>query len=578
MMPSDDPVLAVIRDIARQLEDGVIVTTPELAQPGPQIVHVNEALCRITGYRAEELIGQSPRKLQGPKTNRGVVATMRDALDLHRQFAGEIVNYRKDGRDYPVELQVVPVSDAEGRLHYRLALHRDVSRSRRAETELRERDFWFRSLLGNMRDIIVCHGESGGGSHGYQDGAVLLGRDVQRIAGTLRGDKANIDLWYRSIHPDDRAAYIEAERRRKQHDESYSLEYRIIHPQTRELRWMRETGWTVQLLEADRRYFDSYIIDITERKRAEGLLAGQNRVLEMIARGRPLTETLDELTRFLEAQCSGMLCSILLLDEEGRHLQHGAAPSLPEAYSRAVHGLPIGPKVGSCGTAAHRREPVIVTDTYTDPLWADYRKLAMAYELRSCWSTPIFSEQGRVLGTFAMYYRTVRSPIAAEQKLIAIATHVAGIAIERKRAEAAQAESEERFRNLADSVPALIRMSDAAGQCIYVNQPWLAHTGRTMMEVFGRGFAEAIHPDDRGRFAAAEQEAIERRQSWTIEYRLRAAEGGYRRFLESAAPRFNDGDSYIGHIGILIDVTGRPGSDAANPRADRARPTANQPS
>jgi len=182
-----------------------------------------------------------------------------------------------------------------------------------------------------------------------------------------------------------------------------------------------------------------------------------------------------------------------------------------------------------------------------------------------------------VLGTFAMYYRTVRSPSATEQTLIGIATHVAGIAIERKRTEAAQAESEERFRNLADSVPALIRMSDAAGECIYVNQPWLAYTGRTMMEAYGRGFADAIHPEDRTRFAADERQAIADRSGWAIEYRLRAGTGGYRQFLENAAPRFNDGGDYIGHIGILIDVTDRPAGDAAH-RGDRARPTANQAS
>jgi PAS domain S-box-containing protein len=575
-MPTTDPILAVLRDAIRLLSDGVIVTTVDLEQP--RIVLVNEALCRITGYRAEELIGNTPRLLQGPKTSSGVLATLRAALEAHHQFFGEIVNYRKDGSDYPVELQIVPMSDAGGALRYRLALHRDISRTRRTEAELREREFWFRNLLGNMRDIIVCHGESGAGPHGYRDGAVLLGRDAQRIAGTLRGDKANIELWYRSIHPDDRAAYLEAERRRKERDESYTLEYRIFHPTTRELRWVQETGWTVQLLERDSRYYDSYVIDITERKRAEALLAGQNRILEMIARGRPLAETLDGLTRFIEAQCAGMLCSVLLLDEAGQHLQHGAAPSLPEAYSRAIHGLAIGPRVGSCGTAAFRREAVVVTDTYEDPLWADYRKLAMAYELRSCWSTPIFSEQGRVLGTFAMYYRSVRSPSATEQTLIGIATHVAGIAIERKRMEAAQGESEERFRNLADSVPALILMADAGGQCIYVNRPWLAYTGRTMIQAFGRGFAESIHPDDLARVVGDEKAAIERRAGRTTEYRLRSAQGDYRWFLESAAPRFNDNRDYIGHIGILIDVTERPWGEAASRPGDRARPTANQPS
>ncbi len=234
--------------------------------------------------------------------------------------------------------------------------------------------------------------------------------------------------------------------------------------------------------------------------------------------------------------------------------------------------------MGSCGTAAFRREAVVVTDTYEDPLWADYRKLAMAYELRSCWSTPIFSEQGRVLGTFAMYYRSVRSPSAVELKLIGVATHVAGIAIERRRMEAAQGESEERFRNLADSVPALIRMADAGGQCIYVNQPWLAYTGRTMIQEFGRGFAESIHPDDLARVAFAETAAIEGRARLATEYRLRHARGDYRWFLETAAPRFNDNGDYIGHIGILIDVTEQRPGEAAARAGDRARPTAHQPS
>jgi PAS domain S-box-containing protein len=558
-MPSADPILEVIQDAVRLLDDGVVVTTGDLDQPGPRILHVNDAFCRITGYRADELIGQTPRMLQGSRTNRAVLSAMRAALDAHRQFAGELVNYRKDGRDYTVQIQIAPIGDADGRPRYWLSHHRDVSERRRTEAELRDREYRFRSLLNNMRDIIVCHGASGGGPHGYEAGAMLLGRDVQRMAGTRQGEKADIDLWYRSIHPDDRDAYLAAERRRKESSQAYTIEYRIIHPVTRQVRWMQERGWTVQQLDGDARFYDSYIIDVTERKRAEQLLAGQNRVLEMIARGRPLADTLDSLARLIESQSDGMLCSILLLDEEGRHLRQGAAPSLPEAYNRAIDGLSIGPRAGSCGTAAHRREPVIVTDTYDDPLWSEYRDLAMAYELRSCWSTPIFSEEGRVLGTFAMYYRNVRSPSPAEQKLIGIATHAAGIAIERKRAEAAQSESEERFRNLADSVPALIWMSDAGGQCIFVNGPWLAYTGRTMLQEVGRGFVEGIHPDDRARVLTDELQAIDQRAVLATEYRLRRHGGDYRSFLVTAAPRFTDGGDgeYIGHLGILIDVTER---------------------
>ncbi len=126
---------------------------------------------------------------------------------------------------------------------------------------------------------------------------------------------------------------------------------------------------------------------------------------------------------------------MLLLDAETGRLHHGAAPSLPDAYCRAVDGVAIGPRVGSCGTAAYRREPVIVADISTDPLWADYKDLAARFGLRSCWSTPIMAHDGRVLGTFAMYSGSVRSPHAAEIRVIQTAIRIAGIAIERHESE-----------------------------------------------------------------------------------------------------------------------------------------------
>ena len=129
------------------------------------------------------------------------------------------------------------------------------------------------------------------------------------------------------------------------------------------------------------------------------------------------------------------ICSILLLDEDGRHLSVSAAPSLPDAYCKAIEGFEIGPQAGSCGTAAYRRERVVVADIASDPLWRNYREIAGAFSLRSCWSTPILSSRGAVLGVFGMYSRSVREPIAAEMSLIDVATKIAGIAIERKFAE-----------------------------------------------------------------------------------------------------------------------------------------------
>jgi PAS domain S-box-containing protein len=175
--------------------------------------------------------------------------------------------------------------------------------------------------------------------------------------------------------------------------------------------------------------------DIEDRKRAEMLLAGEKRLLEMIARGDSLALILDALCRFVEEPASGSLSSILLLDPNSNRLRHGAAPSLPIAYAEAIDGIVIGPSVGSCGTAAYSKEPVIVSDIATDPLWANFRDLALSHGLRACWSTPIFSSAGRVLGTFAIYYREPRSPTPQEHNVIEQITHVASIAIERKQAE-----------------------------------------------------------------------------------------------------------------------------------------------
>lgn len=180
---------------------------------------------------------------------------------------------------------------------------------------------------------------------------------------------------------------------------------------------------------------------IDERKLEEG----QEKVREMIAANAPLGEILENLVLMIEAQSPDMLCSVLLLSEDGNHIRHGAAPNLPEQYVKAVNGAPIGPNVGSCGTAMYLGEPVVVTDISSDPLWEGYRDLTAGTGLRACWSTPIMSRRGKVLGSFAMYYRRPQAPTAAEARLTEVATRLASQAIEhhaaQQREPASQAKS-----------------------------------------------------------------------------------------------------------------------------------------
>lgn len=188
--------------------------------------------------------------------------------------------------------------------------------------------------------------------------------------------------------------------------------------------------------------------EVAQRTQMEVFRTGQSCMLEMIAKSAPLTETLDSLVQLIESLTDGMQGSILLLDGDGIHVKHGAAPSLPASFCQAIESLSIGPNVGSCGAAMYRREAVYVSDIQLDPLWVEYRDLAIRHGLRACWSTPIFAHDGLVLGAFAMYYRKPCTPSPDDILLIELATHNAGIAIERKRAEQALAESEARFRSL----------------------------------------------------------------------------------------------------------------------------------
>jgi PAS domain S-box-containing protein len=235
------------------------------------------------------------------------------------------------------------------------------------------------------------------------------------------------------VHPEDQAIWQATIDRAIGERSDYEVEFRILLP-SGTVRYLHTVGHPVVNASGDLAEFVGSSIDVTERKRAEALREGESRILEMIARDARLEEILDSLVRVVEAQFAGLLCSVLLLDEDGQHVRHGAAPSLPESYIKAIDGLCIGPKAGSCGTAMYRREPVVVIDILEDPLWEPYRGVVEPYGFRACWSTPILAPSGKALGSFAMYYCEPRSPSPAETHALEMATHLAGIAIERRLA------------------------------------------------------------------------------------------------------------------------------------------------
>jgi diguanylate cyclase (GGDEF)-like protein/PAS domain S-box-containing protein len=263
-------------------------------------------------------------------------------------------------------------------------------------------------------------------------------------------------------------------------------------------------------------YVIGLTIDVTEKKVLETQVASELQLLELFATNTGLPELLDAYTHSFESNFVGVICSILLLDSDGLHLRHGAAPSLPQAYCEAIDGAAIGPTTGSCGTAAFTRQTVVVSDIEHDPLWEDYKTLALAHGLRACWSVPILSTRGKVLGTFANYHLQPRSPQPYELQAIQRSAYLLGLVIEHHQMmqalaskEIALRESEARYRTLVEWSPESVAVH-RAGVIIYVNQA-CANMLRapSSTALIGTSIADLLHPDSRELGLARAKRAME---------------------------------------------------------------------
>ena len=279
--------------------------------------------------------------------------------------------------------------------------------------------------------------------------------------------------------------------------------------------------------------------------------------LKMMLIGASLNEVLTSITRLIEAHSDGMLCSIFLLDEDGLHLRYGVTANLPQAYRAATDGTCIGPNVGSCGAAAYLRQPVFVSDILSHPNWANFRSVVLQSGLRAAWSTPILSQDGKVLGTFCMYYREVRHPGTHDIQLIDYASRIAGIAIERERSRSALTKSEAELRTIIDAIPQLIIAVGADGTFLYANQTVRDYTGLTKEEVRSGGFREVFHPEDSDRLLGERDAALSRGVPFDYERRVRRRDGQYRWLLVHYNPLRDESGDVIRWYATATDIDDR---------------------
>src|SRR5436853_3615895 len=319
----------------------------------------------------------------------------------------------------------------------------------------------------------------------------IFGFDPEKTDPTLQ-------LFLETVHPEDRS-FIErsldcAVRERR----GFDIEFRIALADG-SIKYVQGVGRPVVNESGDVDRYTGTTVDISERKQGQALFVGEKRLLEMIATGVVLDEILNRLCVIIEEYRSGTLASVLLLRPDGLHLDSVAGPSLPKGWRQEMEKLPIGPCAGSCGTAAYRGSAVIVSDIATDPLWEvpEHRAAALSHGLRSSWSNPILSSQGKVLGTFCIYGREPRSPSPHDLGIIEKATYLARVAIERDRAEAALRTSEEKYRDLINASPDTICVIDADGKCVLVNPAGVELAGRSENELIGSSIADTYLSEER---------------------------------------------------------------------------------
>jgi len=287
--------------------------------------------------------------------------------------------------------------------------------------------------------------------------------------------------------------------------------------------------------------------------------------LKMILTDAPLNDVLHSVALLIEAHSEGMLCTIYLLDEDGLRLRFAAGPKLPDAYRVATDGVHIGPEVGSCGAAAYLRKPVYVADVLTHPHFANFRDLLVQAGLRAVWSSPIISNDGKVLGTFGMYNREVRHPSPAEMQLIDYASRIAGIAIERDRSKSALTlafekikKSETELREIVDVIPQSIIVLNPDGKAIYANRVALEYSGLSLDDVRVDDFrARVFHPDDVQRLGEERHQALSGTAPFENEQRALGNDGKYRWFLIRYNPLLDDSRRVTRWYATATDIDDR---------------------
>ncbi|WP_199315473.1 PAS domain S-box protein [Aerosakkonema funiforme] len=554
--------------VLRQYERMVASATDGIALLDRNYIYrfVNRVYLERNEKSVEEIIGHSVAELLGETGFQTIIQPYLDrCLTGKVQQYEEWFDYQNGSRRF-IRVTYNPYFDLDGTITGIVVTTHDLTALKQTEQALQESEQFLRSIYEGVEQAIFTVD-------------VLENGEFRHIA----FNPAATRLWGKLIEeidansPEENFHYINCVRT----GSAISYEQCVISNNT-------PTWWLTALNPIRDSSSRIYRIvgtstDITLRKQAQTMLKLQNSILERIAKAEPLSMILDALLGTVELQIVDSLCSIMLCDGDGK-LHCTVAPQLPEGYLRAIDGISIGEGVGSCGTAAFRREPVIVSDIATDPLWENYQNLALEYGLKACWSLPIISSDNRILGVFAIYYRRICTPQTQELENMIRIANIAGIAIERDLAAKTLQQLNQNLENLVAERTAALQASeerwhlalkgandgiwdwDLKTNRIFFSDRWKEMRGFTSEEI-GNTLDEClsrIHPDDFDRvMTALDEHFASRTEFFEVEYRVRRKDGAYMWVLDRAQALRDESGQVVRMIGSESDITARKQAEIA---------------
>jgi PAS domain S-box-containing protein len=526
--------------------------------PDGRLSYVNEVYCRFFGRTREQLIGQ--RWQPGAVAEDVQLIEERLRLLSPKTPVVSIENRVYDGKGRLRWMEFVnrAIFDDQGLLKEMQSVGRDITERVLAEQRLQEGEQRWKFALESSgfgvwdwdltRDTVFRSSQF----------KVMLGYSADEpITDATLG-------WQRMVHPEDlQGTELAVNDHLMQRTDGFAREFRM-RCKDGSWKWVMGRGKVIRRDDQQRALrMTGTLEDISRRKAAE---EREEHNLQLIVEGAPCTAVLEAILRSVEAGHPGMRCSVMLADETGTRLRLQAAPSLPEYVRKALDGTPISPDIGICGVATFSGKRVICPDVLADPRLEPFHKLAEKARLLACWSEPVVSGAGQVLGAFACYHREIHTPDQQEIQAIAAAARLAALTIESEERKLALQVSEERYaRAMRATTDGLWEWNIVTGET-YLSPRWKQMLGFAETDQLGKdqeSFMSRLHPEDWPRVQAARKAHFEKRVPYQVELRLCNKKGEYRWFLTRGEADWNEQGEAVRMTGTISDIADRKQAEQA---------------